>query len=439
MKVNTPSTTRLSLGVIACAAMTFFGAAMPFAEAQDKSTIRVAIVTFLTGPAAAAPGIPGGNGARLIIDAINEGTLPAPFDSKGLGGKQIEAVFVDETGGPTQMVREFRNLVERRDIDVVLGYITVADCNAIAPVADELKVLTVFTPCGTLIFEERDFKYAFQAINGATVPSVAAARFIKAQFPDARTFAGINPNYAFGRDNWRTFMAAMRALDPQVEVVNELWPKLFAGQYGAETTTLLINRADIIHSALWGGDMQTFIMQAAPRDLFDRSRLLMAAGLHVLPLIGNHLPDGNIVTTLGPYGRFMPRSAISDWFIREYGAQYGSPYSVAASAYADGMLGVKAAFDKATALAGRAPTTVEVVAALEGLEWSGLTGPVQMANGNGHQAILGTAIGYSYYDAAEGETVVRDLVRFDAKCVNPPPGWKSLDWIEAGFPGAECF
>ncbi len=434
----TLSNGRFHSGIIACVAITMFGAAATPAEARDESTIRVGIVTFLTGPAAAAPGIPGGNGARLIIDAINEGTLPAPFDTKGLGGRRIEAVFVDETGGPTRQVSEFRNLVQRRDIDLVVGYITVADCNAIAPVADELKILTVLVPCGTLIFEEQDFKYAFQAINGATVPSVAAARFIKERFPDARTFAGINPNYAFGRDNWRTFMASMRALDPRVEAVNELWPKLFAGQYGTETTTLLIDGPDVIHSALWGGDMQAFIIQAAPRELFERSRLLMAVGLHVLPLIGNHLPDGSIVTTLGPYGRFMPKSAISDWFIREYAARYGSPYVVAASMYADAMLGVKAAFDKATALAARAPTMEEVVAALEGLEWNGLTGPVRMANGNGHQAITGTAVGYSYYDAAEGQTVVRDLVRFDAECVNPPPGWKSLEWIEAGFPGAKC-
>jgi branched-chain amino acid transport system substrate-binding protein len=27
---------------------------------------------------------------------------------------------------------------------------------------------------------------------------------------------------------------------------------------------------------------------------------------------------------------------------------------------------------------------------------------------------------------------------FSARCVNPPDGVKSLDWIDRGFPGAQC-
>jgi branched-chain amino acid transport system substrate-binding protein len=34
--------------------------------------------------------------------------------------------------------------------------------------------------------------------------------------------------------------------------------------------------------------------------------------------------------------------------------------------------------------------------------------------------------------------VMKDIQRFDAECVNPPPTMKSEDWIKAGFPGAKC-
>lgn len=406
--------------------------------ADEPDTIKIGVVSFLSGPAAAAPGIPGANGAQLIIDAINEGELPPPLDSKGLGGRRIEAVLIDETGGSTRQVTEFRNMVQRRGVELVVGYITVADCNAIAPVADELEVPVILTPCGTSIFEGRDFAYAFQTINSPVAANVGAARFIHEQFPDARAIAGINPNYAFGQDNWRLFLSSMKALEQAIEPTKILWPKLFAGQYGAEITTLLASRPQIIHSALWGGDMQAFIFQATSRGLFTQSRLLMAAGLHVLPLIEDRLPDGAIVTTLGPLGRFMERSEVSEWFIREYGARYGSPWSPAATAYADAMLGVKAAFDLAHREHGDAFTMAQVVKAVEGLEWQGVSGKIRMAGRNGHQAITGTAIGYSFFDEDEGQTVVRDIVRYSAECVNPPSDMTSRAWIEAGFPGAKC-
>lgn len=102
------------------------------------------------------------------------------------------------------------------------------------------------------------------------------------------------------------------------------------------------------------------------------------------------------------------------------------------------FLGVKVAFDKAAAAVGGRPSTEDVIAAFEYLEWDGLSGTVRMALGKGHQAILEIAVGVSRYDTARAQSMVTDVVRFDAECVNPPAGWTSADWIEAGFPGAKC-
>ncbi len=56
--------------------------------------------------------------------------------------------FLDEAGGTTKQVTEYRNLVQR-DVDLVIGYISSGDCLAVAPVAEELKKLTMFFDCGT--------------------------------------------------------------------------------------------------------------------------------------------------------------------------------------------------------------------------------------------------------------------------------------------------
>jgi branched-chain amino acid transport system substrate-binding protein len=104
-------------------------------NAQPANKVRIAVVTPLTGPLSVVNG-PGQNAARMLAEAINAGTLPAPYNSgKGFGGKDIELVFLDENGGNAKQVAEFRGLVERQGAEVVMGFGSAATCLAIAPVA----------------------------------------------------------------------------------------------------------------------------------------------------------------------------------------------------------------------------------------------------------------------------------------------------------------
>src|SRR5512132_1160112 len=176
-------------------------AAAASARAEDGGgTLKVGIVVFLSGPAAGPFGVPARNAAELTIESINAGTLPAPYNSKGVGGLTIQPVYIDEAGGTTTQVTELRNLVQREHVDAVIGYISSGDCLAVAPVAEELKVLTVLFDCGTpRIFEENDYKYVFRTAPHATMDSVGAARYITTKLKTIKTFAGINQNYAWGQ------------------------------------------------------------------------------------------------------------------------------------------------------------------------------------------------------------------------------------------------
>src|SRR4051795_2499593 len=83
-------------------------AQQPAAPAQ--APIKLGIATFLTGPAAAPFGIPGRNATEILVEMLNAGKLPAPYNTVGLGGARIEAKYVDEAGSTAQQVTEFRNL-----------------------------------------------------------------------------------------------------------------------------------------------------------------------------------------------------------------------------------------------------------------------------------------------------------------------------------------
>ena len=80
---------------------------------QVSAPVKIALPVFLSGPAVGSFGEPSRNAAEVVIEAINNGTLPAPYNAKGLGGSPIEAKIVDEAGSAAVVVTEFRNLVQR--------------------------------------------------------------------------------------------------------------------------------------------------------------------------------------------------------------------------------------------------------------------------------------------------------------------------------------
>ena len=254
---------------------------------DERKTIRIGFVTFLSGPAAGPFGVPAKMAAEAIVESLNAGKAPPPYNTKGFGGTPVELVIIDEAGGTTKQVSEFRNLVERQDVDFVIGYISSGDCLAIAPVAEEMKKLTVLFDCGTpRVFEDASYKYVFRTRPHATMDAVAAALYLLETRPDVKTYAGINQNYAWGQDSWNDFSAAMSVLKPDAKITTSQMPKFGAGQYGAEISALLPSSSDVIHSSLWGGDLEAFMLQATPRDLFKKSQLILVAGEPYLHRLG---------------------------------------------------------------------------------------------------------------------------------------------------------
>jgi branched-chain amino acid transport system substrate-binding protein len=104
-----------------------------------QQPVKIGFVMFLSGPAASPFGVPAKNAADFIVEELNAGKGPVPYGKVGFGGSKIEMVQIDEAGPATSVVTEYRNLVQRSDVDLVIGYISSGNCLAIAPVAEELK------------------------------------------------------------------------------------------------------------------------------------------------------------------------------------------------------------------------------------------------------------------------------------------------------------
>lgn len=405
--------------------------AMALASAQS-TPLKIGVVTFLSGPGAGGMGLPSRNAAELTLEALNAGALPQPYARKGFGGRALELVLLDEAGSTSNVVTQYRNLAQRQDVAMVIGYISSASCLAIAPVADELKMLTVFFDCGTSrIFEEASYKYVFRTQSHATMDSVAAARYVRERFPKATRIAGLNQNYAWGQDSWRDFESSMKALLPNVEIAGSQMPKLFSGQFNAEISALLGSNAQVVHSSFWGGDLEALILQAGPRDLFGKSAVVFPAGESSLHKMKGKIPDGTIIGARGTNSVFAPDNALNRWFKAAYEKRYGMPPAFTAYHMIQAILGAKAAYERAQGGKDAQPTTDQIVAAFENLTYETPGGTTKMALGNGHQAIQPTAYGMT--KTVDGVLTMVNVTRYNAEEVNPPNGVKSEDWIKAGF------
>jgi branched-chain amino acid transport system substrate-binding protein len=400
----------------------------PSAFAQQP--IKVGIVTLLSGPAAGPFGVPARNAAELTAEFLNAGTVPAPYAQKGFAGTPIELVIIDEAGGPQKQVAEFRNLAPR--VDIVIGYISSGDCLAIAPVAEELKKLTILFDCGTpRIFEDANYKYVFRTGPTGTMDNVSVALYLLERNPNVKSFAGINQNYAWGQDSWADFENAMKTLKPGIEVKTSQMPKLFAGQFGAEITALLGSGAEVVHSSMWGGDLEGLVLQGAPRGLFEKHKVILSAGEPAINRLGTRIPDGTILGARGPFGPFAPDTELARWLKSNYQDRYQVPPNYAAFKMAQAILGVKAAYEKAKATGTEAPDQDKIIAGLENLTFESPGGTVKMALGKGHQAVMDAAVGTTKGES--GQLKIVDVVRYPADRVNPPDGVKSEAWIKSGL------
>lgn len=421
------------------AALALAGTVSTSALGADNGKYRIGIVTFLSGAAAGPFGVPAANAAKLAVEALNAGKLPAPYGKKGINGIEIETVIIDEAGGATKQVEEFRNLVQRQKVDAVIGYISSGDCIAIAPAAEELAVPTIFFDCGTSkVFETvKNPKYLFRTGLDAVVDNVAAARYLAETRPNIKAVASIQQNYAWGQDSWSDFILALKQIKPEVKVVSEQWPKLGQGQYGAEISAISVSNPDVIHSSFWGGDMEALMLQGGARGLFDKSTAVLTAGETGVEHFKANVPNGTIIGGRGPFGTFAPKNALNDWFRPAFTAQFKEPPTYPAYKMVQAILGLKAAAEK-TAKATAMPTADQVIQGLAGLSFEAPSGTVNMSRAKGHQAVQSVSFGEYQFDAKSGKASVTKIKTYAGECLMPPEGSNAADWIKAGFPGAKC-
>ncbi len=406
----------LGLGLLAAAAT---------ALAQGKpAELKVGMTTFLSGPAAVF-GIPGRAAAEIAIDDINA--------AGGVGGVKLRPVIIDEGIGGDKLLSEYRRLVQEEGVKVVLASISSGNCNALAPVAEDLKVLNVMWDCGTeKVLENRRYKYVVRTQANATSEMVAAVLHLLRTKPDFKTIAVVNQDYAWGRDSWEIFRNTLQTLKPDVKVVAELFPKFGSTDFSSEVSRLQALAPDVILSTSWGGELDTLIRQATQRGLIRSTTWVLPLAESSLERVGKALPDGVIVGMRGDHYFLHPEfkdDAKHKAFVEKYRAKTGQyPIYSAYHAFA-AVQAVADAYGAALkAGGGNWPSTEQVADAMHALKFRGLTRPVQMREDG--QGLEDQMLGVTKTTPAYPFPVIQGLTIYPGAMVQNPVGTKSPDWVK---------
>lgn len=396
------------------------------AIAQEKpAELKIGISTFTSG-AASVFGVPGKAAAELLIDEINA--------SGGIGGVKISATFMDEGVGGDKLLSEYRRLVQEQGVRTMLSAISSGNCNIIAPVAEDLKVLNVMWDCGTeKILEDKRYKYVVRTQANATTEMVATVLYLLKTKPNFSSIAVVNQDYAWGRDSWEIFLNTLRALKPDVKVVAEMFPKLGASDFSTEISRLQALRPDVILSTSWGGDLDTFVRQAAQRGLFTQgAQFVLPLAESSLERLGATMPAGVIVGARGEHYFLHPETKDDPKhkdFVSKFRAKTGAYPIYPTYHMAQALFGLKTGYEAAIkANGGKWPSPEQVADAMRKMEFKAYGRPIKMReDGQGlEDQLLGITKRVPQYPFA----VIDKMMLVPADLVTTPVGQSSPAWVK---------
>ena len=165
-------------------------------------------------------------------------------------------------------MRVARDLILRENVDFLFGTLTSAEGPAVSPIAKENKIVFVVPVVKTdqLTAKENLHPYVFRTTTNTTIEGRTGAE-IMAKWPNIKRVGTMSPDYAFGQDVTRAFVTHLKKIRPDIEIVDQQWPKLGETDYTPFINAQMSKKPDAVFSSLWGGHFVTFAKQAKPLKL----------------------------------------------------------------------------------------------------------------------------------------------------------------------------
>ncbi|MEI6987574.1 MAG: ABC transporter substrate-binding protein, partial [Rhodospirillaceae bacterium] len=393
--------TEWKIASAACCLLATLQCSLPAAAAEEIEPIRIGVLLIMSGPMAGY-GKHGSQAVQLALDEINS--------KGGMLGRKVIAIIEDDRMKPEVGVEVFNKFINHYKVDFVIGPTSSAVAAAIVDRAEANKKILVLTQAAASSLTDAKFNpYVFSTLSNAMMHARAGAHFMAPK--GYKRWMTIGPDYAYGHESWASFSSKLKNMQPDVELVGELWPKLMEKNYAPFIQKLLEEKPDAVWSSLWGNDAVNFIKQALPTGLFDKVKFSFADGaaLETLVPLGKEMPNGIFLSAR--YFFLTPDTMMNKNFVRAYHERYNEyPDYMAEETYA-GVYFIKAAVERAGTT--DSPSLIKAVER-EPLAWETPEG-WKIMRGDDHSVVEDVLWGESSFSSKYGFAIIKNTQSIQAE------------------------
>jgi len=351
----------------------------------------------------------------------------------GIGGRKVEIVTEEETT-PKETIDRFRRLVLQEKVDCVQGLISSGVSLALAPAAEQSRVLTMMWD-GTTQDGVKEMlpnpKFVFRSVDNEIGVVMSTLLALKAYKGRITRIAGVNPDYTYGRNAWIAFQAILKKYNVPHTVVSEQWVKAGSMDLSSNIAALQGTKPDLVFSSLLFSDLPVFMRQAHNSGLTESVRFVLPdGGWQQIGLKKEFTPEGVVLGHGSMYFASPTASALQKEFVQDYVNRYKEvPHFEADRAYFCLQMykaGVEAAL---VARSGRWPGPAEIAEAIPGLPVPTFGGTVSMRPDHIPDMTMygGLTTHKSNYDFVTLATVET----MSTKEIQKPPQADFWQWLEA--------
>jgi branched-chain amino acid transport system substrate-binding protein len=230
----------------------------------DAKTLRIGVITSLTGPAAAF-GAAHKYGYSIAQDDLNA--------KGGVLGKQIEVIYYDDQSKPDQAVQGVAKLVDQDHVAIILGAYSSESTRAVIPAVTQKGIPLIMPTATADNVVETGSPWVFRICAGANAYATAMADFLKNNGAP-KTMAIIYENTNFGQANARSMVTAAPAAG--IEVVDQEAYQASSPDYKSLLQRVKAKNPEVVYYASYLLDATTLMRQTAEIDL--NPKFLAAAG-----------------------------------------------------------------------------------------------------------------------------------------------------------------
>lgn len=329
---------------------------------SSTQSLKIGVLSPLTGTLAAA--------GTDLRDGIN---LYLKQNDNKLGGKPATVVIEDSASDPGTAVTKAKKLVEQDKVDFLVGPLSAAEGNAVAPYAITNKIFEFLPiPTGDNLTQKDKNDFLIRTSYASSQPMYALAEYAYNKL-GYKKVAAIAADYALGYESVGGFQLAFEQLGGKV--VKKIWTPVGTKDFGPYLAQIPTD-VDALFALEVGADAVNFIPNYKNYGI---KLPLIGSGATTDESILGKLTDSSIGFVTALHYSAVLKTPENEKFV----AGFKADYNRGASYYAEGGYAVMQVLDQALKGAGdQFKDSAKFIQATKNIKLTAPRGPMTLDNYN---------------------------------------------------------